>query len=217
MKFAQILKPSLLFAVFLTPVFPGVALGGDWQALFDGGSLEGWRSNEETPGVFSVTPDGSLKVSGGRAHLFWMGNDVVPAELRNFELRMKVKTTEGANSGIFFHTRFQESGWPEYGLEAQINSTHKDRRKTGSVYALQDILDDAPSTDGRWFDYSIRVEGRKVTLCVDGKVVNAYTEAVPPVTPKNRPHVHLDKGTFAIQGHDPKSTIFIKDIKVRID
>lgn len=188
----------------------------DWHILFDGSSLSGWQSNEEKPDVFTITEAGELKVSGGRAHLFWMGNDAVPADLKNFELKLKVKTTAGSNSGIFFHTKFQENGWPDYGLEAQINSTHKDRRKTASIYAIQDVLDNAPSTDGQWFDYEIRVKGKQVTVLVDGEVVNDYTEPTPPVTPKNRPDVHLSRGTFAIQGHDPKSTIYFKDIHLRM-
>lgn len=206
------MKHLLLHITLLIPVY---TFASDWHLLFDGSSLSGWQSNEEKPNVFTITGGGELKVSGGRAHLFWIGNDSVPAELKNFELKMKVKTTAGSNSGFFFHTRYQERGWPEYGLEAQINSTHKDNRKTGSIYAVQDVLDEAPSIDGVWFDYEIRVEDKHVTILVDGEVVNDYTEAIPPVTPSKRKYVHLGVGTFAIQGHDPKSTIYYKEIKLR--
>lgn len=199
----------------LTLLVPALLLASDWYVLFDGSSLAGWQSNDEKPDVFTITDAGELKVSGGRAHLFWMGNDAVSNELKDFELKMKVKTTEGSNSGFFFHTRYQERGWPKYGLEAQVNSTHKDNRKTGSIYAVQDVLDNAPSTDGKWFDYEIRVKGKHVTVLVDGVVVNDYTEATPPIIPSKRKHVHLGTGTFAIQGHDPKSTIYYKEIKLR--
>lgn len=201
--------------VLLVLLFPALLLADDWHVLFDGSSLDGWKSNDEKPDVFSITETGELKVSGGRAHLFWMGNESVSNELKDFELKMKVKTTEGSNSGFFFHTKYQERGWPEYGLEAQVNSTHKDNRKTGSIYAVQDVLDTAPSTDGEWFDYEIRVKGKRVVVLVDGEVVNDYTEATPPVIPNKRKHVHLGKGTFAIQGHDPKSTIYYKEIMLR--
>lgn len=196
-------------------LFPALLFASDWHILFDGSSLAGWKSNDEKPNVFTITDAGELKVSGGRAHLFWMGNDSVSSELKNFELKMKVKTTAGSNSGFFFHTRYQERGWPEYGLEAQVNSTHKDNRKTGSIYAVQDVLDTAPSTDGVWFDYEIRVKDKHVMILVDGEVVNDYTEATPPAIPSKRKHVHLGVGTFAIQGHDPKSTIYYKEIKLR--
>lgn len=201
--------------LMLLLLFPALLLADDWHVLFDGSSLDGWKSNGEKPNVFTVTDAGELKVSGGRAHLFWMGNESVSDELKNFELKMKVKTTSGSNSGFFFHTRYQERGWPDYGLEAQVNSTHKDRRKTGSIYAVQDVLDVAPSVDDKWFDYEIRVNGKRVIVLVDGEVVNDYTEATPPMIPDNRSHVHLGKGTFAIQGHDPKSIVYYKSIKLR--
>ncbi|MEO0509544.1 MAG: DUF1080 domain-containing protein [Verrucomicrobiota bacterium] len=206
--------PRNLFLLFL---FPSLLIAGEtWHTLFDGSSLSGWKSNDEIPAVFSITEAGELKVSGGRAHLFWMGNDAVPADLKNFDIKMKVKTTAGSNSGFFLHTKYQESGWPDYGVEAQVNTTHKDKRKTGSIYAIQDILNDAPSTDDQWFEYRIRVEGKQVTVYIDGKVVNEYTEPTPPAPPSKRPNVRLSEGTFAIQGHDPKSTVFYKDIKVRL-
>lgn len=186
-----------------------------WTTLFDGSSLEGWKSNEETPDVFHLTENGELEVRGGRAHLFWMGREGIPADFRDFEMSLMVKTTPKSNSGIFFHTEYQERGWPQVGLEAQINSTHRDRRKTGSVYALKDVEDHSPSIDGEWFEYRIHVEGKTVTLSVNGEVVNVYEEPEDLVTPEDKARIRLGHGTFAIQGHDPKSVIYYRDIKIR--
>ena len=189
-------------------------LANDWKSLFDGTSLEGWKASE-VQGVFTIIDDNILKVDGGRSHLFWMGSDSIPAEFTNFEFSAQVKTTPGSNSGIFFHTQYQETGWPKQGYEAQVNSTHKDKRKTGSIYAVKDVENVSPSTDGEWFDYLIRVQGKTVTISVDGKVVNEYTEPTdlqPEEKFKNR---RLGTGTFAIQGHDPKSITYYRDIKVR--
>ncbi len=198
---------AFLFLLLSTTV--GLS-AGDWQTLFDGKSLNGWKSNDEKPGCFSVE-DGAIKVSGGRAHLFYMGADG-KACFKDFEFRAKVKTTPGSNSGLFFHTEFQPSGWPSKGYEAQVNATHKDRRKTGSLYAVADVLDQAPNTDGEWFDYEIRVEGRHITIRVNGKTCVDFTE---PELPADAPPRRLSQGTFAIQGHDPNSTVFFKDIQAR--
>ncbi len=186
-----------------------------WQILFDGRSLDGWESNEETANVFSITANGALMVEGGRAHLFWLGLDQTPATFTNFELRAEVKTTQNSNSGIFFHTRFQEKGWPQYGLEAQVNSSHKDARKTGSIYALKDVLDVPPHPDDTWFEYTIRVEGKSVSICIDGTEVNSYTEPENFIPLENRPTTRLDSGTFALQAHDPKSLIYYRNIRVK--
>lgn len=204
-----------LLLVLNASALPATYASDSWHVLFDGDNLEGWRSNEETPDVFTVLDNGVLRVQGGRAHLFWEGTDSIPAEFDDFEFKATVKTTEGANSGIFFHTKFQESGWPRVGLEAQVNTSHGDSRKTGSLYAIQDVLDNPPSKDGEWFDYCIRVEGRKVTVFVDGVVVNTYMEPDDPTSPWLRPNIRLGQGTFAIQGHDPDSTVFYRDIRVR--
>lgn len=41
---------------------------GGFASIFNGKDLTGWKSNEETPGCFTVE-DGAIKVQGGRAHL----------------------------------------------------------------------------------------------------------------------------------------------------
>jgi hypothetical protein len=190
------------------------AAAGEWQLLFDGSGLDGWKASE-TPGCFSVMEDGILKVEGGRSHLFWMGTGNVPADFTDFELSMKVKTTPGSNSGVFFHTVYQENGWPSQGYEAQVNSTHKDKRKTGSIYAVKDVVNDAPSADGQWFDYLIRVKGKTITVMVDGEVVNEFTEPEDYQPEGKNSRRRLSSGTFAIQAHDPKSVTYYRDIRVR--
>ena len=102
--------------------------------MFDGKTLNGWKSNEEVPGCFTVE-DGKLKVSGGRAHLFYVGADG-KAVFKNFEFKAKVMTTPGSNSGIYFHTEFVEKGWPVKGFECQVNVTHKDPKKTAETFRV---------------------------------------------------------------------------------
>jgi hypothetical protein len=192
MKTTQILGILLISAV--------TAMAGEWQPLFDGSSLNGWKASE-TPGCFSIVDGNTLKVEGGRSHLFWMGTDAIPGAFTDFELSAKVKTTLGANGGIFIHTEYQEKGWPTHGYEAQVNSTHKDKRKTASIYAVKDVMNDAPSTDGQWFDYLIRVKGKTITISVDGKVVNEYTEPAD-LNPEERfKDRRLSSGTFPHHAH----------------
>lgn len=190
------------------------AMAGEWQILFNGTGLEGWKASEK-PGCFTIADNNTLKVEGGRSHLFWMGTDSIPGSFTDFEFSAKVKTTPSANGGIFFHTEYQETGWPKKGYEAQVNSTHKDKRKTASIYAVQDVLNDAPSKDGEWFDYLIRVKGKTITIMIDGKVVNEYTEPADLEPEEKFKTRRLSNGTFALQGHDPKSITYYQDIKVR--
>jgi hypothetical protein len=192
-----------------------ISTAGEWKTLFDGTGLDGWKASE-TPNCFSIIDGDTLKVEGGRSHLFWMGTDSIPATFTDFEFSAKVKTTPSANGGIFFHTEYQEEGWPSKGYEAQVNTSHKDPRKTASIYAVKDVMNDAPSKDGEWFDYLIRVTGKTITISVDGKVVNEFTEPAEYEPAGKTKFRKLSSGTFAIQGHDPKSIAYYREIKVRI-
>ncbi len=203
-----------LLAVMATHV-PLFADDG-WVPMFNGTDLSGWRSNEETPGVFSIK-DGELVVSGGRAHLFYTGGEG-DAKFRDFEFKAKVKTTPGSNSGIYFHTVFENKGWPAKGYECQVNATHTDRKKTGGLYAVSDVMDQAPHKDGEWFDYSIKVEGHRIVISINGKVTTDWTQPEdwdPAKTLNNMPGRKLGEGTIAIQGHDPKSVIHFKEMFIR--
>jgi hypothetical protein len=175
----------------------------EWVPLFDGKSLSGWRASEH-PSTFSVA-DGQIVVFGDRAHLFYDG-PVANHNFKNFEFKAKVMTTPGSNSGIFIHTAWQETDWPSKGYEIQVNNTHTDWRKTGSVYAVQDVKE-APAKDNEWFTEHIIVQGKKITVKVNDKVINEFTE-----TDQGR----LSSGTIALQGHDPKSKVFYKDVMVRV-
>lgn len=212
------MKQLVFIPIALAGISLSVAAASDdgWIPMFNGKDLTGWRSNDEVPNVFTVA-NGELRVSGGRAHLFYVGPEG-GARFKNFEFKAKVKTTPGSNSGIYFHTQFQEAGWPEKGYECQVNSTHKDPKKTGGLYAVQDVMNNAPSKDDEWFDYSIRVEGRHITIKINGKTTVDWTEPEdwdPAKSLKNMPGRKLSEGTMCIQGHDPNSTTYYKDLFIR--
>lgn len=181
---------------------------GEWIPLFDGQTLNNWKASEH-PETFSVV-DGQIKVDGPRAHLFYEG-PVENHDFTNFGFKVDVKTTEGSNSGIYFHTEYQDKGWPAKGYEVQVNNTDDDPRKTASLYAVKDIMNDAPAEDGEWFTLHIKVQDKDVTVKLDGKTMIKYTE---PEDVDREGRV-LDSGTFALQGHDPESVVYYKNIKVR--
>jgi hypothetical protein len=120
-------------------------------------------------------------------------------------------TVTNSNGGVYFHTAYQEKGFPRAGIECQVNVSHSDWIKTGSLYGLVNIgLTNAK--DNQWWTQHIIVRGRKVTVKIDGKTVIEYNE--PPVDPNARGK-KLSEGTFALQAHDPKSVIRYKNIRVK--
>jgi len=182
-----------------------------WISLFDGKSLDGWKPSENK-NTFSVK-DGMIVANGPRSHLFYVG-PVQNADFRNFELKAEIKTTRGSNSGLYFHTRYQEKGWPNNGYEIQINNTHSDRKKTGGIYGIKDVLDKSPVNDGQWFTEHIIVQGSQITVKVNGKVTAQWTEP-PDWKPGRFSGRRISRGTFAIQGHDPKSVVYFRTIMVK--
>ena len=206
-------KTMILSLVFVAATAYGAAEKFDdgWIPLLDSEKdLEkNWKASENQ-GTFKFK-DGMLVVHGKRSHLFYVG-PVAAHDFDNFEFQADVKTTKGSNSGIYFHTEYQERGWPRKGYECQVNTTHSDRKKTGGLYGVQDVLDDAPSEDGEWFRYYIRVMGDRVVVKIDGETTVDWTEPED----WNQQGRRIDSGTFAIQGHDPDSLVYFKDIKVRL-
>ncbi len=179
-----------------------------WISLFDGKTLNGWKASENK-GTFSVR-DGMIVAQGPRSHLYYAG-PVENANLRDFEFKADVMTKPSANSGMYFHTEYRETGWPRRGYEVQVNNTHSDWRKTGSLYGIKDIRK-SPAKDNEWFTQHIIVDGRQVTIIVNGRTVLEYTVEETGAGRRGR---SLSSGTFALQGHDPGSTVFYKNIMVR--
>jgi len=202
-----------LLCLFLTlSLFSLSAKSQDgWISLFDGKSLNGWKvgDNAET---FSVK-DGMIVVHGQTAHLFYVG-DVQEHNFKNFEFRADVMTHQGANSGIYIHTGYQQGGWPSKGYEIQVNNTHTDWRRTGSVYGIQDIKE-VYVKEAEWFTMDITVRGKRVIVKINDKVVNDYTEPDNVKRDAGDEERKFSSGTFALQGHDPNSLVFFKDIMVK--
>ncbi len=180
-----------------------------WISLFNGKDLTGWKPNE-LPDQWKVE-DGAIVAHGQRSHLFYVGDDPNnPPEFKNFHFKAELMTEPNANSGIYFHTKFQETGWPQIGYECQVNNTHKDPVKTASLYNVEKNFK-APAKDYEWFTEEIIVEGKHIVTKVNGETIVDYTEpdSLDRVFPK------LDKGTFALQAHDPGSTVRYRSISVK--
>ncbi|RYZ53398.1 MAG: DUF1080 domain-containing protein [Chitinophagaceae bacterium] len=183
-----------------------------WISLFDGKTLNNWRASEN-PATFSVQ-EGSIVVHGPRAHLFYEG-PVENHQFKNFELKLRVMTTPGSNSGIFIHTAYQETGWPSKGYEVQVNNSQSDWRRTGSLYGVQDVKE-VYVKDNEWYTETIRVEGKRITIKINDRTVVDYTEPEGVEKEEGRAEKRLSSGTIALQGHDPDSKVYYKEVLMRI-
>ncbi len=171
---------SLGFVITLAQI--GQSQDDGWVKMFDGKSLDGWKANENADS-WSVK-DGMIACHGQRSHLFYVADE---KPLKNFHFTSEVKTTKGSNSGIYFHTKFQESGWPKYGYECQVNVSQGDPKKTSGIYAVKDVT--AKQLD--------------------------YTEPENKPAFSNDFERRLGEGTFALQAHDPDSVVYFRNLKYK--
>jgi hypothetical protein len=203
----------IVTAVFILTACKSKNHSAEWISIFDGQTLEGWKKSVENPESLTVE-DGAIKCSGNRAHLFYDGI------FKNFEFETEVKTKEQSNSGIFIHTFYQEEGWPQKGYEIQVNNTyrgseqHPERRKTGSIYNIRNIYYPLAG-DNEWFKMRIKVVENHIEVFVNDVKVNEYTEPEKPWRAEGSEGLRLGKGTFALQAHDPGSTTWYRNIRVR--
>jgi hypothetical protein len=208
---------SLLAAAAGLILVPGVsaAASSDWTPLFDGQSLRQWKANEH-PGTFKIV-DGVIVAKGERAHLFYVGDGDAGADFKNFELEAEVLAKPGANSGIFFHTAYQATGWPDQGFEVQINNSqaqhgdYLELKKTGSLYGVRNVYR-AMARDNEWFTLRISVRAQRVQVRLNDLLLVDYVE---PAMPGADRHRRRSKGTFALQGHDPDSEVHFRNLRVK--
>lgn len=193
-------------------------VNGGWVELFDGASLKGWKASGAAQ-AWRVE-DGMLLGDGPVSHLFYAG-DVNGAVFKNFELEAEVWTRPGCNSGIYFHTVFQQEGFPKKGFEVQVNNTalgeglYRERKRTGSLYGIRNVYKQL-ANDEEWFRLQIAVRGKSVQVRVNGILTVDYVEPTPAfVPPSQETERFLDKGTFALQCHDPGSKVRCRNIRVR--
>jgi hypothetical protein len=181
---------SLLLAALAAIPGPGADQG--WISMFNGKDLYGWKANER-PESWSVK-DGAIVGDGEASHLFWMKE-----ECGNCEFKAQAKISNGGNSGMYFRTAFGP-GFPK-GYEAQVNSTHSDPVKTGSLYNFVKILDMLVPPD-TWFTQHIIADGNHIQIFVNDKKVVDYVDEKNTYT----------KGYLALQQHNKGSVVMFKDL-----
>jgi hypothetical protein len=205
-----------------------------WNAEEFGETLNGWRASESTdwanmdwfdgdavwptkynPGTesFQLTHNevdhNTLVVDGPESYLYYQGR-VNGGAFENFEFKTEAYTYPEANSGILFHTRPKDEGAPTYGFEADINTVENDAHKTGGLNPGDQEPESLPHPVHQYFDYYLSVDGRQVTVKVDGDTVNEYRL---PETKQGRPT--LDRGTVALQATGSEGRVYFRDLMIR--
>jgi Domain of Unknown Function (DUF1080) len=233
------LAAVLLFAATAVIAAEAPADETGFVSLFDGQSFAGWRVGDHAE-LFSVA-DGMIVMESPAtnrqpAHLFYTG-DVNGHVFKNFDLKVDVRTFPKANSGIYFHTEYQEKSWPKRGLECQVNNSHSDWRRTGSLWGISNLSwgPETPGTnnaepvkflappvkDNEFYTQEIIYVNGQVTVKLNNQTVLEYQMPDADKEHKLRTgNTWLPAGTFALQGHPPlpgaTSKVCFKNIRVKV-
>jgi hypothetical protein len=202
------------FIALLLAAAPGAFAQDGWVSLFNGTDLTGWKVGGAAA-TFTVK-DGAIVANGQVAHCFYDG-PVQNHVFKNFELKVDVMTRPGSNGGIYVHTEYQPTGWPSKGFEIQVNNSHTDPIKSGSLYHVQDIGTDVVkdvAKDNEWFTETITVQDNTITIKVGDKQVVQWTQPADWNGGREGPGRRISSGTIALQGHDPNSTVYYKNIRI---
>jgi len=171
--------------------------------LFDGKTLDGWEKVGNEASVWEVK-DGAICGSGPASMLV-----CTKGPYKNFRYRAEIKINDGGNSGMYFRTT-RKPGFSD-GYEAQIDSTHRDPIRTGSLYGLCHIYKRLVEPD-TWFTYELQVRddvwrGKPVTrikLTVNQAELYEYLDFAQG----------WKDGYFAFQQHDPGSKVEIRKVEM---
>jgi hypothetical protein len=212
---SALMKRTLFYALVSTALLTATApllaaeVEPGFTPLCDGKTFDGWKSSESNKDTWKIE-DGAFVTRGKTCHLFYVG-DLQP--FKNFDLKVDVMTAPHSNGGIYFHTKYQAESWPRGGFECQVNQTHGDWIKTGSLWGIVNIGLRA-AEDDKWYTQEIIVKGNTVTVLIDGKKMLEYVEPAGAVAGKDFER-KLSQGTFALQAHDPGSVVRYKNIRVK--
>jgi Domain of Unknown Function (DUF1080) len=179
-----------------------------WVQLFNGKDLSGWKTHPEDKAKWEVK-DGAIVGTGPVGHLYTEKGDY-----ENFHFKIEAKINDKGNSGQYSRTQFGK-GFPK-GYEAQINVTHGDPIKTGSLYpafnpklSKEDrdkiIVKEAPHKVDEWFTQEVIMDGNHIIILVNGKKTVDFVDTNNTFT----------KGHFAIQQHDPGTVIMVRKAMVK--
>jgi hypothetical protein len=196
----RLLPVALLLAAVATPLGADDTKSEDkkdgWVQLFNRKDLTGWKTLPEDKATWEVK-DGILIGSGEVGHLYSKRGDY-----ENFHYRIEAKISDKGNSGQYFRTT-PKPGFPP-GYEAQINSTHGDPQKTGSLYNFAPFKEQLVKPD-EWFTQEVIARGNHIIIKVNGK------KTVDFVDEKNT----YKKGHFALQQHNLGSEVRVRKIEVK--
>ena len=196
------------------PAPPSRPVESGYTSLFNGKDLTGWKASAN-PESFKVENGAIIANAAGQAsHLFYDG-PVGNHSFTNFDLRLDVLARYRSNGGVYVMTEFQPQGFPAKGFEIQVNNSHSDRIRTGSLYHVVD-LSNIPGKDDEWIPMQIQAQGNAITVTVKGQEVVRWTQPADWQSNYDTTSRKIAPGTIAFQSHDTYSVTAYSNIRIKL-
>lgn len=201
-----------LLLISMVVCISGTAMGGDeagFRPLFDGRSFDGWEGNLE---IFRIE-DGAIV--GGTLEKRVARNEFLCTqdEFGDFELRLKFKVIgKGANAGVQFRSRRIPNHHEVRGYQADLGdgwwgSLYDESRRNKILVAADKSVVKSALKQGDWNDYTIRCQGPRIQLWINGTATVDYTEPDGKIE---------QSGLIGLQIHGgPPSEAWYKDIRIK--
>jgi hypothetical protein len=196
------------------PAAPTRTVESGYVSLFNGKDLTGWKASAN-PDSFKVE-NGAIVANavGQPSHLFYDG-PVGNHAFQNFDLRLDVLARYRSNGGVYVMTEFQPQGFPGKGFEIQVNNSHSDRIRTGSLYHVVD-LSNIPGKDDEWIPMEIKAEAKTITITLKGQEVVRWTQPADWQSNYDTASRRIAPGTIAFQSHDLYSVTAYSNIRIKL-
>jgi hypothetical protein len=196
------------------PAPPTRTVESGYVSLFNGKDLTGWKASMN-PDSFKVANSAIVANAAGQpSHLFYDGS-VGNHSFTNFDVRLDVLARYRSNGGVYVMTEFQPQGFPGKGFEIQVNNSHSDRIRTGSLYHVVD-LSNIPGKDDEWIPMEIKGQGNTITITVKGEEVVRWTQPAGWESNYDTASRKIAPGTIAFQSHDTYSVTAYSNIRVKL-
>ena len=182
------------------------------KSVFNGKDLTGWKPVLGFKSVYSVTPEGWLKIKNGPGEIQTEG------AFGDFALQVEIFSNgDHLNSGIFYRANTGKF-WEGYEQQIRNQWEGDDRMKavdfgTGGIYNRQPARR-VVSSDREWFTMSLFTRGKHHGSWVNGIMVADYTDVGKEDQTNARKGCRTAPGVIGLQGHDPTTDLSFRNIRV---
>ena len=178
----------------------------EWVSLFDGKTMSGWtKAGKNGDKSKWEVVDGKI-VGSGLASMLYSPK----GHYKNFKFKAEIKISDHGNSGMYFRVP-EPTGDFSKGYEVQINSTHGDPIKSGSVYTFVHLYKQIVPPD-TWFTQEVEVVDKNfrgktiphIKVSINGEVLFEFLDYTKA----------WSEGYLGFQQHDPGSRVELRKIEV---